>query len=231
MLWSWALTSAALIASCCWATRARSLPSCSRSGAPGRSRRRSTAFFIASADPLDQFLLQNPDYILENTPEQPLINAHNLLILFNQVRCAAYELPFSTGETFGKLDSKTLQDLLQILQAAGDLAEKDGKYYWIGEEYPAAAISIRTISAEPFALYQMENGRLKRIGEVDGQSALWMVHPGAIYLHAGESYHVDELNLDEHKAFLTRGDFPYYTEAKQQLEIEIVEENADHSTL
>ncbi len=192
-------------------------------GRAGRTSRRSTAFFIASADPLDQFLLQNPGYILENSPEQPLINAHNLLILFNQLRCAAYELPFSTGETFGKLDAKTLQDLLQILQAAGDLAEKDGKYYWIGEEYPSAEISIRTISAEPFALYQNEQGRLKRIGEVDGQSALWMVHPGAIYLHAGESYHVDELNLDEHKAFLTRGDFPYYTEAKQQLEIEIVE--------
>lgn len=192
-------------------------------GRAGRTSRRSTAFFIASADPLDQFLLQNPGYILENSPEQPLINAHNLLILFNQLRCAAYELPFSSGDHFGKLDAQQLKNFLGVLQSAGDVVEKDAKFFWIGEDYPSAAISIRTISAEPFILYQNENGRLKRVGEVDGQSALWMVHPGAIYLHAGESYHVDELNLDEHKALLIRGDFQYYTEAKQQMEIEIVE--------
>jgi len=192
-------------------------------GRAGRTSRRSTAFFIASADPLDQFLLQNPAYILENSPEQPLINAHNLLVLFNQLRCAAYELPFSTGDRFGNMDKQQLKNFLGVLQSAGDVVKKDSKFFWVGDDYPSAAISIRTISAEPFALLQNEHGRLKRIGEVDGQSALWMVHPGAIYLHDGESYHVDELNLDEHNALLTRGDFPYYTEAKQKLEIEIVE--------
>ncbi|HAF61257.1 MAG TPA: ATP-dependent helicase [Anaerolineaceae bacterium] len=191
-------------------------------GRAGRKNSRSTAFFIASADPLDQFLLQNPAYVLENTPEQPLINAQNLLILFNQLRCAAYELPFSSGDTFGKLAAEQLKNFLEVLQSAGDLVEKDGKFFWIGEGYPSASISIRTISAEPFDLFHNDNGKLKRIGEVDGQSALWMVHPGAIYMHAGETYHVDELRLEEHKAILTKDEFPYYTNPKQHLEIDIL---------
>ena len=192
-------------------------------GRAGRKTKRSMAIFIPSMDPLDQFILQNPQYILGNTPEQPLINPQNMLILFNQLRCAAYELPFIIGDKFGNLSPSQLQNYLDVLCMKGDLINKDGTYYWIGETYPSGDISIRSISASPFDLLEKIEGKTRKIGEVDSESALWMVHPGAIYLHEGESYLVEDLLLDEHKAILRKGEFPYYTNPKQEQEITIRE--------
>jgi DEAD/DEAH box helicase domain-containing protein len=190
-------------------------------GRAGRKTNSSSAIFVASMGPLDQFILQNPAYILENTPEQPLIDPQNLLILFNQLRCAAYELPFQKNDHFGKITPEILTGYLDILCLKGDLVERENKYYWIGEDYPAADISIRSISTTPFDLLLQEHDSEKKIGEVDGESVMWMAHPGAIYLQEGESYLVQDLVLDQHKVFLVKGDFPYYTNPKEQQEIAI----------
>ncbi len=190
-------------------------------GRAGRKMNASSAVYVASMDPLDQYLLQNPAYLLENTPEQPLIDPQNLLILFNQLRCAAYELPFQKNDHFGSLSTHILQNYLDILCSKGELVERNGSYYWIGETYPAADISIRSISTAPFDLLVQERDSFQKIGEVDGESVLWMTHPGAIYLQEGESYLVQDLALDEHKVILEKGDFPYYTNPKEQQDIEI----------
>ncbi len=190
-------------------------------GRAGRKTNSSSAVFVASMDPLDQYLLQDPAYILTNTPEQPLIDPQNMLILFNQLRCAAYELPFQKSDHFGGISTEMLQGYLDVLCLKGDLVERDGKYYWVGEAYPAADISIRSISTAPFDLLLREGNSSRKIGEVDGESVLWMAHPGAIYLQAGETYLVQDLALDEHKVFLEEGDFPYYTNPKEQQDIQI----------
>jgi len=190
-------------------------------GRAGRKTKASSAVFVASMDPLDQYLLQNPSFIRENSPEQPLIDPQNLLILFNQLRCAAYELPFRKNDRFGNISTEILNNYLDILCAKGDLVERDNKYYWIGDTYPAADISIRSISTAPFDLLVQEQDAVRKIGEVDGESVLWMTHPGAIYLQEGESYLVQDLALDEHKVILEKGDFPYYTNPKKQQEIAI----------
>lgn len=192
-------------------------------GRAGRQKKDSLAVFVASMDPLDQFILQNPDFILERSPEQPLINPHNPLILFNQLRCAAYELPFKTGDRYGSLSWQILKQYLDVLCMKGDLIERDGHYFWIGEAYPSADISIRSISTAPFDLLVEHAGKNTKIGEVDSESVLWMVHPGAIYLQAGESYQVRDLSLAEHKVLLQKGDFDYYTNPKEQQDIEITE--------
>jgi DEAD/DEAH box helicase domain-containing protein len=191
-------------------------------GRAGRTMKASSAVFVASMDPLDQYLLQNPSYILENSPEQPLIDPQNPLILFNQLRCAAYELPFQVGERFGGLAAETLKEYLDALCVKGELVEREGRYYWIGDAYPAADISIRSISTAPFDLIvEGKKEDTHKIGEVDGESVLWMTHPGAIYLQEGETYLVRNLALEEHKVLLEKGDFPYYTNPKEQQDIEI----------
>lgn len=192
-------------------------------GRAGRKEKDSLAVFVASMDPLDQFILQNPAFILDNSPEQPLINPHNPLILFNQLRCAAYELPINPGDSYGSLSWDELKQYLDVLCIKGDLIEKEQRYFWIGEAYPSAEISIRSISTAPFDLLVEHAGKNNKIGEVDSESVLWMAHPGAIYLQAGESYRVRDLSLPEHKVFLQKGDFDYYTNPKEQQDIEIAE--------
>jgi len=150
-------------------------------GRAGRQKKDSLAVFIASMDPLDQFILQNPTFILDNSPEQPLINPHNPLILFNQLRCAAYELPFKPGDRYSDLLWDDLKQYLDVLCIKGDLIEKEQRYFWIGEAYPSAEISIRSISTAPFDLLVEHAGKNTKIGEVDSESVLWMAHPGAIF--------------------------------------------------
>lgn len=191
-------------------------------GRAGRTGDPSAAIFVASMDPLDQFILINPAFILDNNPEQPLINPDNVLLLFNQLRCAAYEKPFAQGESFGSVPPAMVEQYLQVLSAKGDLIQQGEQYFWIGEQYPSADISIRSISASPYDLYEMnEGGKLRKVGEVDGESAFWMVHPGAIYLHSGESYLVEDLHMETHKVILRKGEFDYYTKPKQEMEIAI----------
>lgn len=190
-------------------------------GRAGRTAADSSAVFVASMDPLDQYLLENPDFILANSPEQPLIDPQNLLILFNQLRCAAYELPFQEKDHFGNISIELLKNYLDVLCAKGDIVEREKKYFWIGEAYPAADISIRSISTAPYDLLIKENDSTRKIGEVDGESVFWMTHPGAIYLQAGETYLVQDLDIEEHKITLETGNFPYYTRPNEQQDIEI----------
>ncbi len=190
-------------------------------GRAGRTAADSSAVFVASMDPLDQYLLNNPDFILENSPEQPLIDPQNLLILFNQLRCAAYELPFHENDHFGAISVDLLRNYLDVLCAKGDLVERNECYFWIGDDYPAADISIRSISTAPYDLLVQGKDSLQKIGEVDGESVFWMTHPGAIYLQAGETYLVQDLNVEEHKIILETGNFPYYTSPNEQQDIEI----------
>ena len=192
-------------------------------GRAGRTAAASSAVFVASMDPLDQYLLENPDFILENSPEQPLIDPQNLLILFNQLRCAAYELPFREHDQFGGIPVELLKNYLDVLCAKGDLVERNERYFWIGDDYPAADISIRSISTAPFDLLLKEDDSYHKFGEVDGESAFWMTHPGAIYLQGGETYLVQDLHLEEHKVILEAGDYPYYTQPDEKQDIEILD--------
>jgi DEAD/DEAH box helicase domain-containing protein len=120
--------------------------------------------------------MQNPAFILDNFPEQPLINPHNPLILFNQLRCAAYELPFKPGDSYGSLSWDELKQYLDVLCIKGDLIEKEQRYFWIGEAYPSAEISIRSISTAAVDLL-VKMLKVQQDVEVDSESVLWMAHP------------------------------------------------------
>jgi len=179
-----------------------------QAGRAGRGNAPAAAVLVASAGPLDQFLAQHPEYFLERSPEQALINPDHLLILLEHLRCAMFELPFERGERFGRVD---VDEFLEFLVANREAHESNDKFFWMADQYPAANISLRSASPESVTL-QIEDERPVTIGTVDGESATWMVHPGAVYLHEAQSYFVERLNLDHRIATLRPSLSEYYTE-------------------
>ncbi len=200
-----------------------------QAGRAGRGSDDSLAVLLTSANPLDQFLARQPDYFFERTPEQALINPDNLLILLDHIRCAAYELPFRSGEGFGLLPGDEVDSFLDFLTHAGQVHLSGDGYYWMAEAYPAQEVSLRNASARRVLLQeQLESGEWRTIGEVDGESATWMVHPGAIYLHEGEMFLVETLDLEKARAELSALASDYYTEPRSETEIHLIEQKAEY---
>ncbi len=198
-----------------------------QAGRAGRGLESAVAVMVASASPLDQFLAHHPEYFFERSPEQALVNPDHLLILLEHLRCAMFELPFQKGEGFGSLSGEIIDDYLQFLLSNNEAHLSNEKYYWMADQYPAANISLRSASPQGVVLQTTidtstslsAGSRPLTIGTVDGESALWMVHPGAIYLHEAQSFFVKDLNLEEHIAYLKPIESDYYTEPLQGAEV------------
>jgi DEAD/DEAH box helicase domain-containing protein len=191
-----------------------------QAGRAGRKTEASLAVLVASADALDQFLAHHPEYILQRSPERALIQPNHILIALNHIRCAAFELPFENGEAFGKLESEVVAGYLQYLEAEGILHQSRGRYFWMADQYPANGISLRSSSPESVLLEVEDEGIWKTIGQVDLASAYWMVHPEAVYLHEGQQFVVDNLDLEKKIAFLQPLHLDYYTEPMQESTVE-----------
>jgi DEAD/DEAH box helicase domain-containing protein len=134
-----------------------------------------------------------------------------------------FELPFQKGEGFGSLSDELVDEYLEFMVANQDAHFSNEKYYWMKDQYPAANISLRSASPQSVVLQSVtEDGRPWTVGTVDGESAAWMVHPGAIYMHEGQQYFVQEYNFAEHIAQLIPVGLDYYTEAQRKSEIEVL---------
>lgn len=191
-----------------------------QAGRAGRKQDSSIAVLVASSSPIDQFLMQHPEFIFDRSPEQALINPDNLLILLQHVRCAAFEMPFKEGEPFGNLPSGVLSSILQLLAQSGEIHSSADRYFWMSDRYPAEGVSLRSSSQQPILL-QLPNSESQRtIAEVDYESALWMVHPQAIYLQSGQMFEVQTLDLENRTALLKHVEVDYYTEPRKSVEIE-----------
>ncbi|MBN1451010.1 MAG: DEAD/DEAH box helicase [Anaerolineales bacterium] len=186
-----------------------------QAGRAGRGDAPAAALLVASASPLDQFLAHHPEYFMERSPEQALINPDHLLILLEHLRCAMFELPFERDERFGQMD---VDEFLEFLVANREAHESNDKFFWMADQYPAANISLRSASPESITL-QIGGEKPTTIGTVDGESAAWMVHPGAVYLHEAQSYFVERLDLDQNIALLRPSLSDYYTEPLRETTI------------
>jgi DEAD/DEAH box helicase domain-containing protein len=195
-----------------------------QSGRAGRRQRPSLSVLVASSSPVDQYIIRHPDYVRGKSPEKALLDANNPLLLLNHLRCALFELPFADGEGFGKLTWEQIQPFLTVLHDLAQATEKNNQFYWMSDQYPSNEISLRNISGQSFALRLLdEGGQAARIGEMDYQSAPKMVHPEAIYLHNGESFKVKRLDYETNQADLEPFNGPYFTEAKVNSEVEMLE--------
>jgi DEAD/DEAH box helicase domain-containing protein len=194
-----------------------------RAGRAGRKVNNSIAILVASPNPLDQFILKHPEFLIGNSPEQALINPNNLLILLQHLKCAAFELPFKDNERFGLSPVQIKDDIINLLSDAGMLHHSANQYFWAADQYPANDISLRSTSEQRLLLRIEENGSSQTIGELELNSAYWMAHPDAVYLHNGQPYLVKELNQNSKRISIAPFSGDYYTLPKRQVDIDLVE--------
>jgi DEAD/DEAH box helicase domain-containing protein len=190
-----------------------------RAGRAGRRNYSSCAIFVASSAPIDQFIVQNPDYFFGQTPERAFIQPNNLEILVNHLKCAAFELPIRSDEKFGGID---VAPICERLQEAGYLHRAGSSWHWTEQAYPADTVSLRAVTSDNFVIVDT-TAAPETIGEVDFPSALATVHPKAIYLHQGQQYQVEHLDFDKRKAYVRRVEREYYTDAIRYTQVRVLE--------
>jgi DEAD/DEAH box helicase domain-containing protein len=196
-----------------------------RAGRAGRRTTRSAAVLVASSAPIDQFIIRNPSYFFDASPEHALINPDNLHILLDHVKCAAFELPFTSGEQFGQ---ENVQEILAVLAEEGFVHEADGQWNWTNESYPADAVSLRSVSSDNFVIVDVTNGE-RVIGETDFTSGPATLHEKAIYILEGQLFQVERLDFEGRKAYLRQVDCDYYTDAITYTKVTILDTFASES--
>jgi DEAD/DEAH box helicase domain-containing protein len=192
-----------------------------QAGRAGRRHGEALIIMVASSTPIDQYVVQNPEYFFDRTPEHARINPENLLILVDHMRCAAYELPFKTTEPFGALD---VTDILEYLQEERVLHRREDTFYWAAQSFPASEISLRSASQENVVIVDQSNvAAVKIIGEMDRFSAMTLLHDEAIYLHEGVQFQVEKLDWEHKKAYVREVDVEYYTDANLAVNLKVLE--------
>ncbi|MEO5952626.1 MAG: helicase-related protein, partial [Chloroflexia bacterium] len=194
-----------------------------QAGRAGRRNTQSLAVMVAGSSPLDQYVVNNPEYFFERSPENGLINPDNLYILMSHIQCAAFELAFKDGEAFGTHPAADTMAMLAYLEESMVVHHSSGMWHWSSENFPAENISLRTAASENFVIIDTSGESPRIIGEMDRFSVLTMLHEDAIYLHEGQQYHVDKLEWEEQKAYVQTVDADYYTDAELVVALKILE--------
>jgi DEAD/DEAH box helicase domain-containing protein len=191
-----------------------------RAGRAGRRQGMSVAVMVASSAPIDQYVVEHPDYFFGRSPEHAFINADNLEILLAHVKCAVFELPIRDGEKFGRHDTA---ELCRYLEESAFLHHSAGAWHWTSDTYPADAVSLRSVTSDNFVVIDI-TGEANVIAEVSFPTALTTLHEKAIYLHEAKQYHVERFDYTERKAYVKSVECDYYTDAIDYTQVKVLEE-------
>lgn len=191
-----------------------------QAGRAGRRTDVSAAILVANSSPLDQFIINHPDYFFSQSPESGIVDPNNLIILISHIKCAAFELPFSDQEKFG-VDAT--EKILAHLEENKILHHVNGKWHWTAEIYPAEKVSLRSASPENFVILDSTD-RNRIIGEMDYFSAPMFLYKDAIYLHGADQYQIEDLDWEGKKAYAKEVEVDYYTDAITKTDIKVLEE-------
>ena len=193
-----------------------------QAGRAGRTSEVSAAVLIAGGSPLDQYVVTHPRYFFGRSPEHALINPDNLAICMAHIQCAAFELPFQAGESFGRFPNTG--EVLDLLAEAGVLHRAGDAFHWMHDSYPAEAVSLRTGGSDNFVVVDTTDGGERAIGEVDVFSAPFLIHEEAIYIHEGQSYQVQALDWEGRTARVRAANTDYYTDASTTVDVQVLAE-------
>jgi DEAD/DEAH box helicase domain-containing protein len=180
-----------------------------RAGRAGRRQTAALAVLVASSAPLDQYIIEHPEYFFERPPEQALINPDNIEILLSHLKCAAFELPIRDDE---KIGGHEIGELCRFLEDLKLLHRSGAAWHWTSDSYPADAVSLRAVSSDNFVVVDI-TGDHRVIAEVAFTAALTTLHEKAIYLHEARQYQVERFDYDGRKAYVRRVDSDYFTDA------------------
>jgi DEAD/DEAH box helicase domain-containing protein len=189
-------------------------------GRAGRNAGDALAVLVARDDPLDTYLVTHPEALLDQAVEQTVFDPDNPYVLGPHLCAAAQEVPLREPEL--DLFGPGTRDLLDELTASGRLRRRPLGWYWTHPEPANALTDIRSGGGRPVSLVEAPTGRV--VGTVDASSAHASAHAGAVYVHRGETWLVESLDLEDHVAMIARADVAYSTTARELTDISVVEE-------
>jgi DEAD/DEAH box helicase domain-containing protein len=185
-------------------------------GRAGR-RRRGLAVYVAGQDALDQFFCRHPEEFLDRPVEAAILDHESEQIAARHMVVAAYELPLS--EEDAEILGPQWRERAERLVAAGELREAGGRVMTRGSEFVAGKVALRSASTDSVAVIERDSGEM--LGLVEAERAFTTIHPGAVYLHLGRSYEVEQLDVAGRRAVVSRFDGDWYTRPKKETEIYI----------
>lgn len=192
-----------------------------RIGRAGRRQRTALGVLVCTSDLLDQYLARHPEALLDASPEHARIDPDQLLILMDHIRCAAFELPFEEGETFG---SVPIGEALEYLGSQGVLHREGPRWHWIADSYPANAVGLRSIAEGNFLVVDITDGAKNIIAEVDYSAAAVTLYEGAIHLIQAAPWQVERLDWVGRKAYVRKVTADYYTDAIDYTKLKVLDE-------
>jgi DEAD/DEAH box helicase domain-containing protein len=190
-----------------------------QAGRAGRAGDGALVVFVARDDPLDTYLVHNPSAMLHRPIEATVLDPLNPYVLAPQLACAAAELPITEADlpAFGDAAAR---DVLDGLVTDGSLRKRPTGWYWTSRDRPHSMVDIRGSGGEQVMVVEADTGRM--LGTVDPGSATATVHPGAVYLHQGQSYVVDDLDLDSGVALVHPEDPEWTTQPRDVVDISVL---------
>jgi DEAD/DEAH box helicase domain-containing protein len=215
-----------------------------QAGRAGRRQTESIAVFIASASPLDQYIIAHPDYFFERPQETAQLDPDNPYVLTDHVKCAAFELPFTDAELEpastdqnGNSDAReerrvgalfppeATADILEYLQEDGVLRHTGGRWHWSDRSFPSEGVSLRSATADNVVIVDMTKGKNAVIGEMDRPSAKELLFPNAVYIHLGRQYMVTSLDIPNRRAEVEESEVNYFTDSIVKTDIKVLTED------
>jgi len=209
-----------------------------RAGRVGRRGGSSLVVLIARSEPVDQYLAQHPEYLFGAARERLGLDPDNLVILSEQVKCAAFELPFRRGElevpapdgrpggdpgdhpgSFAA--APCVPEVLDYLaEESGLLLARGDTWHWMADAYPAQDVSLGGNDPDNVLVLDAETKRA--IGEIDREASITTVHEGAIYQVEGETWIVERFDYENRRAYVRRVDSDYFTEAETDVDLRVL---------
>jgi DEAD/DEAH box helicase domain-containing protein len=196
-----------------------------QSGRAGRRGGTSVSVFVASSSPMDQFIMNDPDWFFGKSAEEARLDPDNPYILTDHVKCACFELPFVDGEWKPQGFDENAREALEYLEEEGIVRHTAGKWHWADRSFPAEGISMRSATADNVVIIDVTEGRNAVIGEMDRPSAKELIFENAVYIHRGRQYLVEVLDIENRKCLVREAELNYFTDGLVKTDIKVLTED------
>ncbi|MCL2044705.1 MAG: DEAD/DEAH box helicase [Treponema sp.] len=202
-----------------------------QSGRAGRRGGTSVSVFIATASPIDQFIMNDPNWFFRKSAEEGRVDPENPYILTDHVKCGCFELPFNSEQLTVNSEQRVdvfgenVRDVLEYLEEAGIVRHAGDKWHWADRSFPAEGISIRSATADNVVIIDVTAGRNAVIGEMDRPSAKELIFNNAVYIHRGRQYLVENLDIENRKCLVREAEVNYFTDGLVKTDIKVLTED------
>ena len=188
-----------------------------QAGRAGRTADESLAVLVAGQDALDQYFMHHPEDLFGRPSEHAVVNPTNPQVLANHLACTAYEKPLEVTEAI-ELFGGDVEEVAADLAATGDLRVQQRRLLWAGGRNPAAGVDIRTAGGPPFTIVDTTD---TVVGTLDESRVYSQAHPGAVYLHRGNSYVVEDLDVERRLVTIRAGEVGYFTQPQEETWVDV----------